>query len=284
MTVQTILVTGGTGKTGRRIVQCLQDRDVAVRVGSRSATPAFDWQLDAAWRPALDGVDAVYIAYQPDLAVPGATQIIQKFVDTAVQCGVKRLVLLSGRGEPEAQVCEKIVANAGAEWTVIRASFFNQNFSEGFLLEAIQRGEVILPTVTVREPFIDVDDIADIATVALTETGHHGEIYEVTGSRLLTFEDAINEIAQAIDKPIQYVSVPMAAYKDGMRQAGLDDNYLWLMDYLFTTVLDGRNAQLADGVQRALGRDPRDFSDYVRQVAQTDIWQASVRTIIEQKQ
>ena len=272
MKAQKILVTGGTGKTGRRIVQQLQERNLAVRVGSRSANLAFDWETEATWKPALEGINSVYIAYQPDLAVPGALKTIQNFVDTAVESGVQRLVLLSGRGESEAQLCEQVVAKAGVEWTVLRASFFAQNFSEGFVLDSIQQGEVILPTVTVSEPFIDVDDIADVATVALTENGHNGKIYEVTGSRLLTFEEAVGEIAQATGRQINYVSIPIEAYKAGAKEIGLPDDYLWLMEYLFTTVMDGRNEHLNDGVLQALGREPRDFSDYVQRVAQTGIW------------
>lgn len=272
MATQNILVTGGTGKTGKRIVRQLQNHDVAVRIGSRSANPAFDWENDATWEQALDGIDAVYIAYQPDLAVPNAIHVIQKFVDTALKHGVQRFVLLSGRGEPEAQACEKVVEKSGADWTVIRASFFAQNFSEGFMLEAIQQGEVVLPIITVSEPFIDIEDIADIAVVSLTENGHSGKIYEVTGSRLLTFEDAIEAISQAIERPINYTAIPMEHYKHGAREAGLTEDYLWLMEYLFTTVLDGRNAYIAAGVQEALGRPPRDFSDYVQNVAQTGIW------------
>lgn len=272
MTRQNILVTGGTGKTGKRIVQQLQKHDVSVRVGSRSADPAFDWDNDATWAQALDSIDAVYIAYQPDLAVPNAIYVIQKFVDTALEHGVQRFVLLSGRGEPEAQACEKVVENSDVDWTVIRASFFAQNFSEGFMLEAIQQGEVVLPILTVSEPFIDIEDIADIAVASLTQAGHNGKVYEVTGSRLLTFEDAVKEISQAIERPINYTAISIEHYKHCSREAGLTEDYIWLLDYLFTTVLDGRNEYIAEGVQEALGRPPRDFSDYVQDVAKTGIW------------
>lgn len=272
MTEQKILVTGGTGKTGRRVVKQLQERHIPVRIGSRRGQPAFDWEAEETWKPALEGIHAVYIAYQPDLAIPGAVKVIQKFVDTAVGMGVQRLVLLSGRGEEEAQACERIVAQSGIQWTVIRASFFAQNFSEGFILEAIQQGQVVLPVVSVPEPFIDIDDIADIATVALTEDGHHGEIYEVTGSRLLTFEEAIAEIAETSGRHIDFIPVPIDAYVEGAKAAGLSEDYLWLLNYLFTTLFDGRNAIVSDGVQRALGREPRAFSDYVQQTAKTGIW------------
>lgn len=269
---QSILITGGTGKTGRRIVERLQAHNVSARIGSRSANPVFNWEDESTWSDALDGMDAVYIAYQPDLAIPGAVDVIQKFVDLAVKSGVQRLVLLSGRGEEEAERCEKIVQQSGVEWTILRASFFSQNFSEGFFMESILAGEVILPVDDVKEPFVDVDDIADVAVIALAEDGHAGKLYELTGARLMTFAEATAEIAEATGREINYIQVPAEAYKQGMRDADMPEEIIWLADYLFTTVLDGRNESTCDGVQQALGREPRDFSDYARDVAATGIW------------
>ena len=97
------LVLGGTGKTGRRVVSRLEERGLPVRIGSRSSAPPFDWEAPGSWAPVLDGVGAVYITYYPDLAVPGATEAIQAFCARAMKTGVRRLVLLSGRGEEEAQ-------------------------------------------------------------------------------------------------------------------------------------------------------------------------------------
>jgi uncharacterized protein YbjT (DUF2867 family) len=267
-----VLVLGGTGKTGRRIVQRLQAGNVPVRIGSRSAEIPFDWEKEETWNSVLQDMYAVYIAYQPDLAIPGAVDIIQKFVNMAVTNGVQRLVLLSGRGESEAELCEQIVQQSGVEWTILRASFFAQNFSEGFALDSILAGEVVLPLGDVREPFIDVDDIADVATVALTEEGHVGQLYELTGPGLLTFAEAVEEIAQATERSIQYVQVPAETYAQGMRDMGMPEGFVWLINYLFTTVLDGRNEYLCDGVQRALGREPQDFAAYARQVADTGVW------------
>jgi uncharacterized protein YbjT (DUF2867 family) len=269
-----VLVLGGTGKTGRRIIQRLHERGVAVRSGSRSAEPAFDWEDQASWPAAVQAMDSVYIAYQPDLAVPGADATIQAFVELAVASGVRRLVLLSGRGEPEAQRCEEIVQEAGVDWTILRASWFAQNFSENFLLDAILSGEVYLPAGAVREPFIDAEDIADVAVAALTEAGHSGQLYELTGPRLLTFAEAVAEIAAASGRPIGYIQIPIDDYVAALEAEGLPADMVWLVKYLFTTVLDGRNASLADGVQRALGRAPCDFAAYVRDTAATGVWNA----------
>ena len=269
-----ILVLGATGKTGRRIVASLEAKGVPTRQGSRSAFPSFDWNNETNWDDCLAGVEAVYINYAPDLAIPGTTDSIQAFVDRARQHDVKRLVLLSGRGEEEAQACERIVQESGIAWTIVRASWFNQNFSEGAFVDMVQAGQITLPDVDTPEPFIDVGDIADVAVAALTEPGHAGEIYEVTGPRLLTLAEVAAEISAASGREIAYVPVPHDVFVSEIAKSGAPKDVVWLLDYLFATVLDGRNAYLADGVQRALGRSPRDFSDYAREVAATGVWRA----------
>ena len=271
----TILVLGATGKTGHRIVSRLEAKGHSVRRGSRSASPSFDWNNEAGWDDCLTGVEAVYINYSPDLAMPGATDSIQAFVNRAKEHAVKRLVLLSGRGEEEAQACERIVQDSGIDWTVVRASWFNQNFSEGAFVDMVQAGQITLPDVDTPEPFVDVDDIADVAVVALTEAGHAGEVYEVTGPRLLSLADVAAELSAAAGRSIQYVPVPHDAFVNGVAESGAPKEVVWMLDYLFATVLDGRNAYLTDGVQRALGREPKDFAEYARDVAATGLWKGA---------
>lgn len=273
-----VLVLGGTGKTGRRIVAGLKAKGVPVRVGSRSATPSFDWANEAGWGACLHEVEAVYITYAPDLAIPGATDAIQAFVDRAKQHGVRRLVLLSGRGEAEAQACERIVQASGLDWTVVRASWFSQNFSEGAFVDMVHAGRITLPAGDTPEPFVDVDDIAEVAIAALTEPGHTGEVYEVTGPRLMTFNDVAFELSQATGRPIEFIPVSHDAFVQAVRDSGAPRDVVWMLDYLFSTVLDGRNAYLTDGIQRALGRAPKDFADYAREVAAGDAWKASIST------
>lgn len=270
-----ILVLGATGKTGSRIAETLQSSGYDVRLGSRTATPSFDWNNEAGWDDCLTGVDAVYINYAPDLAMPGATDSIQAFVDRANRHGVRRLVLLSGRGEEEAQAAERIVQEGGIDWTIVRASWFNQNFSEGAFVEMVQAGKITLPDVDTPEPFVDVNDIADVAVAALTESGHTGVVYEVTGPRLLTLADIAAELTSATGRPIEYVPVPHDAFVAGVAESGAPKDVVWMLDYLFATVLDGRNAFLTDGVERALGRPPKDFADYARDVAKTGVWRAA---------
>ena len=268
----TILVLGATGKTGRRIVERLQARGVPTRAGSRTAQPPFDWADRDTWAPALSGVAAVYVTYYPDLAVPGAPEAVGELARLAGDQGVQRLVLLSGRGEEEAQRSEEVVKEAGIDWTILRSSWFDQNFSEGFLIDSVLEGAVALPVGGVREPFVHADDLADIAVAALTEDGHAGQLYEVTGPRLLSYADAVAEIAAATGRDVRFETISMDEFAGGLAQAGLSDDEAWLVKYLFSEVMDGRNESLTDGVQRALGREPRDFADYTREAAASGVW------------
>jgi uncharacterized protein YbjT (DUF2867 family) len=271
-----ILVLGGTGKTGRRVASGLQSLGIPVRIGSRSATPPFDWNDEAGWDACLLGVEAVYITYAPDLAMPGATDAIQALVDRAERLGVRGLVLLSGRGEPEAQACERIVQQSGLEWTVVRASWFFQNFSEGAFTEMVLAGRITLPTGDTPEPFVDVNDIAEVAIAALSGPGHAGQVYEVTGPRLLTFADVAAELSDATGRTIELIEVPHDRFMTEAKASGAPRDVTWMLDYLFSTVLDGRNAHLTDGVWRALGREPTDFSVYAGEIVASGVWNAAV--------
>lgn len=268
----TTLVLGGTGKTGRRVAQRLTARDLPVRIGSRTGEPPFDWNDRASWAPALEGMEAAYVVYYPDLAMPEAAGVIRSFAELAMDRGVRRLVLLSGRGEEGALASERALQDSGADWTVVRATWFSQNFSEDYLLEPVLSGQIALPAGDVEEPFVDADDVADVAVAALTEQGHTGEVYEVTGPRLLTFADAAAEISKATGRHIDYVPVSPEEYAAGAAEHGVPAEYATFLTELFAKVLDGRNAHLTDGVQRALGRQPRDFSDYARDAAATGVW------------
>jgi uncharacterized protein YbjT (DUF2867 family) len=269
----TTLVLGGTGKTGRRIVQRLQAAGRPVRVGTPSATPPFDWYRPATWPRALDGVGSVYVTYHPDVAIPGAAEAIEAFADLAVARGTRRLVLLSGRGEDGALASEQALQRSGADWTIVRSAFMAQNFDEGFFLEPVRAGEVAFPAdPDLAEPFIDADDLADVAVAALTGDGHIGQLYEMTGPRLLTWSDAVAEVAAAAGRPIRYLPVSLEEYTTMLAEDQVPADYVKMLTDVFAEVLDGHNAWLGDGVQRALGRPPRDFRDYARSAAATGVW------------
>ncbi|MEU9148173.1 NAD(P)H-binding protein [Streptomyces sp. NPDC048349] len=264
----TTLVIGGTGKTGRRVAEKLTAQGRPVRIGSRRGSPAFDWNEPAGWPAALEGADRVYVTYYPDLAFPGAAEQIGAFAEAAVAAGARRLVLLSGRGEEAAQHAEELLKASGAEWTVVRASWFNQNFDESFFLEPVLAGELALPTAEAVEAFVDADDIADVVVAALTDEQHIGRTYELSGPRLLSFFDVAAELSKVTGREISYVPVSDEAYRAVLRENGLPEEFA----DLFTLILDGRNAHLVHGVQEVLGRAPKDFADFAREAAATGVW------------
>jgi uncharacterized protein YbjT (DUF2867 family) len=274
-TTNTILVIGSTGKTGTRVVDQLEKRGIRVRHGSRSADIPFDWDNPQTWQAALAGIDKVYITYYPDLAVPGSVDAIDTLTALAKDAGVRRLVLLSGRNEVEAQKAERVVMASGLQWTIARCAFFAQNFSEGAWLDEVRAGTVTLPVDDAQEPFVDADDIADVVVAALTDDRHVGRVYELTGPRLLSFRDAVAEIAAAAGRDIGFASVSMDDYTAMLTEYGLPQDFIWLLNHLFTEVL-GSKTELADGVQQALGRKPKDFADYARKAAATGVWTPSV--------
>ena len=267
-----VVVLGASGKTGRRVVDRLRARGLPVRLGSRSAQPPFDWNEPHTWAPVLTGASAAYVSYFPDLAAPGASEAIGALSGVAIEAGVDRLVLLSGRGEEEAQRSEEMLMRSGAAWTVVRASWFNQNFGEGQFREPLLAGGLALPVGDVGEPFVDAEDIADVAVAALTEEGHIGELYEVTGPRPLTFAEAVEEIARASGREIAYTRIGIEDFAAELAQHGVPEDEVAALRYVFAEVLDGRNTHITDGVQRALGRPPRDFSEYARRAAASGAW------------
>ncbi|WP_251150626.1 NmrA family transcriptional regulator [Cellulosimicrobium sp. Marseille-Q4280] len=273
----TVLVLGATGKSGRRVADRLDALGLPVRRGSRSGAGAarFDWDDETTWAPALAGVHAVYVAYAPDLAVPGAPETVTRFAALARGAGVRRLVLLSGRGETEAQRAEASVADVFPARVVVRCAFFDQNFSESFLLDPVREGTLALPVSDVAEPFVDLEDVAAVAVAALTDDAHAGQVYELTGPRLLTFADAVAEIAAASGHDVAYVPITMDEFTGGLAEAGLPDDVVDLMRYLFAEVLDGRGAHLTDGVRRALDREPRDFGEFA--VREATVWSVGAR-------
>ncbi|MEW2923244.1 NAD(P)H-binding protein [Muricauda sp. ANG21] len=271
------LVLGGKGKTGRKVVERLAQLNQNVRIGSRSETPSFDWENAKTWADALEGMDRVYITFQPDLAVPGALEAIEGFVKVAKQKQIKKVVLLSGKGEREAELCEQVVINSGIDHTIVRASWFNQNFSESFFLDPILAGQVALPQAEAKVPYVDTNDIADVVVEVLMNDNHNGRIYELTGPRFLTFPEVVNEIAQASGRDITFMPISLPAYTKMMEDFGVPSDYVWLINYLFSEVLGNKaNEVITHDIEKVLGRKPKDFSEYVAETAATGIWNQAV--------
>lgn len=271
MSTKPTLVVGATGKTGSRVVSKLEEKGITVRRGSRGAEIPFAWDVPATWAPALTGVTKAYVTYFPDLAFPGAVETLEAFTKVAAASGLEHIVLLSGRGEHHARLGEEVVRASGIPFTIVRSAWFAQNFSEGYLRDPILAGVLPMPGGEVAEPIIDIDDIADVVVAALTEDGHTGELYEVTGPRLMTFAEMAGVLSEATGRPIKHVPITFEDFHANIAASGGD----FVAD-VFTAIaretLDGRNAQTTDGVERALGRTPRDFSDFAAAVASRGVW------------
>jgi len=277
MKARKILILGGTGKTGRRVAERLNKLGYnAVRIGSRSESPAFDWGNPDSWVDVVKGMEAVYITFQPDLAIPTAVETIKKFTSLAAESGVTKMVLLSGRGEKEAQLCEQVVMNTAKTWTIVRASWFNQNFSESVFLDPILAGHVALPRAEALEPFTDADDIADVVVETLIDDKHNGQTYELTGPRLMTLPQAIAEISKATGRNIHFQPLTLEENVQLLRTYQLPEDYVWLVNYLFAEVLDGRNSTVSYDIEKVLGRKATDFSEYARATAATGVWNPAV--------
>tara|TARA_R110002051_G_scaffold92242_5_gene161960 strand:+ start:6596 stop:7438 length:843 start_codon:yes stop_codon:yes gene_type:complete len=268
-----ILVIGGTGKTGRKVARKLTTLGHNVRIGSRSASPSFDWDNPETWAEAMQGMEKIYITFQPDLAVPGALEAIEELTKQAIRCGIKKLVLLSGKGEKEAELCEQVVIHSGLDYTIVRASWFNQNFSESFFLEPILEGFVALPQADVKVPYVDTDDIADVVVAALLNEEHNGKTYQLTGPRSFTFKDVIEEISVITGRDIAFTPIALPAYVSVMKQQGVPADFVWLIEYLFSEVLGNpSNSEITNDIENVLGRKPKDFLDYAKETAATGVW------------
>jgi uncharacterized protein YbjT (DUF2867 family) len=272
-----ILVIGGTGKTGGRVAERLSNLNQNVRIGSRSNNPSFDWDDPSTYSEALNGIDRAYITYYPDLAVPGAKEAINTLTETALKAGLEKVVLLSGKGEKEAEACEEIVSNSGLNYTLVRASWFNQNFSESFFLDPILAGHVALPMAEVEIPFVDADDIAEAAVKVLLDDSYNNKTITITGPSKLTFREAIQEISNQTKRSIKFQEITLDDYTKSMKDAGVPDDYIWLIGYLFKEVLgNAENQTVSNDIEKVLGRKAVDFSEFVKRTAQTGIWNQPV--------
>nr|WP_321455736.1 NmrA family NAD(P)-binding protein [uncultured Cohaesibacter sp.] len=274
MSDQSILVIGASGKTGSRVANRLQALGKTVRHGTRGVTVPFDWDDPDTWPAALEGIESAYVTYFPDLAFPGAVEKVDALCSVAKEAGLCHLVLLSGRGEHHAREAEKIVEGSGLDYTLVRSSWFAQNFSEGYLHDPILAGILPMPGGDILEPIIDIDDIADVVVAALTQHGHSKQLYEVTGPELLNFSDMAQILSREIGRPIQHIPISFENFHANVAAAGGD----FVAD-IFTAIaretLDGRNAEVCNGVQRALGRAPTSFAEFARKTALKGAWKSA---------
>jgi uncharacterized protein YbjT (DUF2867 family) len=138
-----------------------------------------------------------------------------------------------------------IVRNSGLEYTLVRAAWFAQNFSEGYLREPALAGVVALPAGEVREPIVDADDIADVAVAALTKEGHNRKLYEVTGPRLMTFDEIARALSVAMGSKVRYQPITLEAFHAEMKV--IDGE-------LVADVISGICRETLDGPEYVVGR------------------------------
>jgi uncharacterized protein YbjT (DUF2867 family) len=259
---QEILVLGPTGKTGRRVVRALSAAGVQIRPASRSSAVRFDWSDESTWQPALQGVTAAYVIapYDPAAAEP--------FVRLAKSSGVRRLVLLSGRGLDEApaeffqgmRAAEEALRASDLSWTILRANNFNQNFSEEIWESEVRAGRLSLPVDGTPEPFVDVQDIAEVATLVLTSNGEHdGQTYNLTGPEALTFTDALRKISPAVE----LVELTPAEYHDALVSQGVPEAEAAELNAVYEAMRKGLLTTPTDDIPRLLGRPATSFDTYV---------------------
>ncbi|MFJ4962867.1 NAD(P)H-binding protein [Streptomyces sp. NPDC088729] len=273
-----ILVLGATGKTGRRLVARLRDKGgVHVRAASRSGEVTFDWTVPDTWEPALAGAGAVYLVAPEDPAPVG------EFVRQATVSGTHRFVVLSGHGMEKADggafglgmaAAEEAVRASGAEWTFLRANNFFQNFDEDLWLAPLRAGRLGLPIGDVPEPFIDADDVAAVAAAVLTEPGHAGRAYVLSGPRGLTFAEATRTIAEAAGRPIRYEELTPAAYRAELLAEGWPEAAADEIGSLFDMIRAGHLAEVTEDVRRVLGREPAELEPWAHRVAARGTWAA----------
>ncbi|MGW3145327.1 NmrA family transcriptional regulator [Streptomyces sp. NPDC001177] len=269
----TVVVTGASGRTGRRVADAARAAGLTVREATRAR--GFDWQDRSTWADTLRDADGAYLVYPSDVGSPEAALAVGLLAHEAVSLGVRRLVLLSSRGEEMARPTEEALRESGADWTVVRSAWFAQNFSEGPLVEGLrENSELIFPGGDVREPFIDVRDIADVVVAVLdaTDNRYVGQALAITGPRLLTFGEVVAEIAAATGRELTYRPVQPREYGEHLAGFGVPPDEVEFLVDLFESLLDGRNSYLTDGVREVLGRNPRDFTDFAREAAAAGAW------------
>lgn len=268
-----ILVIGATGKTGKRVAERLIARGHSVRQATRHSEIPFDWENSKSWSNALSGIKVAYVAYSPDLAVPSAHSVIAAFVKAAEDAGLRRVVLLSQRNESHAEACEQLLKVSSLEWTILKPSWFAQNFSEGGFLEGVLGGEVSVPTSGAGEPFVDLEDVAEVAVAALIEEGHTSQTYEITGPDLITWDEAIARIAEVSERKVSFRACSEEEFESTLISVGFAEEDASFFSNLVTDILDGKNAMTSDGFQRALGREPRSFTTFVEGAHAEGCWQ-----------
>jgi uncharacterized protein YbjT (DUF2867 family) len=270
MGTRPILVLGATGSTGRRVAERLRAAGRVVRPASRHSEVRFDWSDPTTWEPAVADAERMY------LMAPDGQPVDPALVRLAVEQDVRHIVLLSSMsieamGDERLLAAERTVRDAGVDWTILRAGWFHHNFDEGFFHPAVLAGELALPLGEVRQVFVDADDIAAAALAALTQDGHGGHTYELTGPQALSFAEALEIIGRASGRPVRFRGTA-ADYLAAQAALGVPEEQTRQELEAFAALRALGDAQPTGVVRQVTGREPKDFETYAAEAASRGAW------------
>jgi uncharacterized protein YbjT (DUF2867 family) len=258
------VVLGSKGKTGGRVAQRLRSLGYDVVEASRSTPQRFDWQDPGTWESTLAGATGLYATYFPDLAAPGATQVIGALAKVAESAGIERAALLSGRGEPEARLSELAFLEALPGSDVLRCAWFDQNFTEGLLAPSVAAGVYSLPAPgETVEPFVDADDIADCAIRVLTGE-RLGGVHELTGPVAVSMDEVAATLSAVTGGPVRYEQATLDEFAATLEGMGIPNSDAVALAHGFADTLDGRNFPTTSVIEELLGRPARSFETFAR--------------------
>ena len=265
-----VLVTGGTGKTGRRLVAQLRDHGIPCRVAARGVASAegtcpFDWTQPGTWDQALNDVASVYLV-APAIEDPAPTMI--NFVRRALERGISRFVLLSASllpaGGPAMGLVHLWLQQNAPEWAVLRPSWFMQNFSEGQHLAPIRDEDRIYSAAdNGRVPFVSADDIAAAAMSALTNQRSFNFDFVLTGSQPITYDEVAERISKAVGRTISHHRLSPDAMAERYRSLGLGSLHAQTLAAMDKAIAAGVEDRVTDCVERLIGRPPMAFDAFV---------------------
>lgn len=272
----TILVTGASGNVGREVVRALVARGAAVRaaVYSRAdrsalagvALARFDFADPTTFRDAFAGVDRLFLVRPP--AISNVERDIRPVIDYAASHGVNHIVFLSLIGAernpvvPHAKI-EALLMACGVPWTLLRCGFFMQNLDTTHRADIVERSDLFIPAGNGRTAFIDTRDIGDVAGRVLTEPGHEGMVYELTGSEALSYDDVAAVMSAELGRPITYSRPSLPAFAWRMRQRGHPWGYIAVMAAVYLTTRLGMARTVRPDAATLLGRPPLTLRQYV---------------------
>ncbi|WP_224449937.1 SDR family oxidoreductase [Haloprofundus salilacus] len=275
-----VLVTGATGTVGRHVVSTLSDRPATVRVGLRNPDASsrrvpetadvveFDFEKPEAWGSTLANVDGLFLVRPPTVDA----ETVGRFAEAAARVGVAHIVYLSTLGAernvliPHHRIEKRIMATE-ADYTLLRASFFMQNFLEVHRADIVEHNQIFVPAGDGKTSFVDARDLGEAGATVLTERGHENHAYDLTGSEAVGYTEVAAVFTRVLDRQITYPKPSLLEFGVRMRRRGNSLAFIALMGGIYTTARLGLAARVTDDTSRILGREPRKMRTFVEEYA-----------------